>query len=168
MGDDERATVGAARRRTPPHGQRVITPQAIPVEVPDEVTGNYQGDELRDIRARRPTPERVQRLEEKHDALLAKLDEHGERIGRVEVAVAGVGGKMEILPKLVESLQDATKAMQQREHVTLTAKVEVDKAEQIGQIETRTVKWKLLVAAVPLAVAAWEALKAFLHWRGVL
>ncbi len=53
----------------------------IPVELPEEVTGQYQGPELAYYRSKRPTHERVERLEAKADltavtlaAMVAKLD----------------------------------------------------------------------------------------------
>lgn len=42
---------------------------AAPVEIPMEITENYTGDQLKEMRAKRPTDERIGRLEEKHDKL---------------------------------------------------------------------------------------------------
>jgi hypothetical protein len=47
-------------RKTPPKG--------VPVEVDEEVTGKHEGDELAQLRAKRPTHDRIARLEVKSDA----------------------------------------------------------------------------------------------------
>ncbi len=49
--------------------------QATPVYVCEEVTGQYVGEDLDRARARRPTDERMARLEKKNDELLAKIVE---------------------------------------------------------------------------------------------
>ena len=41
----------------------------VPSFVVEECTGKYEGADLQAIRSRRPTPERIRRLEDKHDAL---------------------------------------------------------------------------------------------------
>lgn len=64
---------------TPPRGY-AVSELAVPHEVPDEVTGNYEGDELRSYRGRRPTPERLTRLESFKDDML-------ERFPKVEANV---------------------------------------------------------------------------------
>lgn len=50
----------------------------------EEVTGKHEGDELRELRGRRPTRERLHRLEDKHDALDAKVDGIDSRTSRME------------------------------------------------------------------------------------
>lgn len=52
------------------------TPAAgVPAFVTEEGTGVVEGEALRAIRARRPTPERLQRLEDKHDELATVVTE---------------------------------------------------------------------------------------------
>lgn len=101
----------------------------------DDLTGNYNGEELKELRSKRPTDKRLEKLEEfKDDAL--------ERMGKVEVAVADMGGQMKIIPDLVGAMKDATAAMQQREHVTFSAQVDVGKAAALGEVETKTIRAK--------------------------
>ncbi len=118
----------------PPAHVRAQT--APPVEeIEEEVTGQHSGEELRKMRARRTTGERVDRLEVKHDHSDAKIDAHGERIGKLEVVVADFGGQMKILPDLVDTMKSATNALQRREDVTFTAKVGVHSAQALEEIE---------------------------------
>jgi hypothetical protein len=54
-----------------PQDRDVYTPKhsAAPEFVAEDPTGKYEGEELQRIRSRRPTPERISRLELKHDRL---------------------------------------------------------------------------------------------------
>lgn len=66
------------RKDTPMRGS------AIPHEVEHEGTGVHEGDELRAIRERRPTPERIRRLEKNGDDLRDGFDEFKtEVVGRL-------------------------------------------------------------------------------------
>jgi hypothetical protein len=50
-----------------------------PIFVEEECTGKYDGEDLATHRSRRPTPERISRLEAKHDQLGEKVNEiHGD------------------------------------------------------------------------------------------
>jgi hypothetical protein len=60
------------------------TPRAVPEFVPDEVTGQYEGEDLARMRAKRPTDKRLEKLEEKHDSLDGKVDDIGNRMARME------------------------------------------------------------------------------------
>jgi hypothetical protein len=42
--------------------------RGVPVEVEEELTGKHEGDELAELRAKRPTHDRIARLEVKGDA----------------------------------------------------------------------------------------------------
>jgi hypothetical protein len=84
------------RPRTPrsgvPHkdytGRKTSPGYAIPDFVEPEATGNYEGEELARIRARRPTSERLRRLEEKHDAL-------SETVIDLRVGIGTMSGKLD-------------------------------------------------------------------------
>lgn len=54
------------------------------VEVSGEITGKYDGDELVQMRGKRATEERIERLEAKHDTVDSKVDEIGQRVARME------------------------------------------------------------------------------------
>ena len=89
-------------------------PLGIPAVTCDEVTGNYEGEELARARARRPTPERLARLEEKHDDL-------AETVNELRVGVAKIDGKLDTLPELLSLLkgkQAAQVAANADEHET--------------------------------------------------
>ena len=68
---------------------------AIPAIVDDEITGRHEGAELRSLRARRPTDQRIERLEEKHDDLLVVVTRievsHGEMTGKLDTLVSLAG-----------------------------------------------------------------------------
>lgn len=62
----------------------------IPGPVFDDPTGQCEGEQLRAIRARRPTPERIARLEEKHDSL-------AETVVEIRVGVGEMSGKLDTI-----------------------------------------------------------------------
>lgn len=116
-------------RRADTHPGRV----SLPVDFEEDLTGNYKGDELKELRSKRPTDKRLEKLEGFKDEVI-------ERLGKVEVAVADLGGQMKIVPELIGAMKDATAAMQQREQVTFTAQLDVSKAQALGEIETKTIR----------------------------
>lgn len=96
----ERDLDGLAARRE----RARSAPFGVPVTF-DEVTGNYEGEELAQMRARRPTDMRLRILEQKqdddradHKALVAKVDQ-------IHVDVAGMRGELSVLPKLLDLLE---------------------------------------------------------------
>ena len=72
--------------------------ESVPVECEEDVTGRYEGDELRSMRSRRSSEERISRLEGKHDGLAATVgetridvaqlkvesDEHGKKLDKID------------------------------------------------------------------------------------
>lgn len=117
----------------------------------DDLTGRFERDELsvedlERFRAMRQPEDRLAKLEKKQDeqrkadeAYRAKTD---ERLGKIEVAVADIGGQMKVIPDLVSAMKDATSALREREHITLTSRVEVDTAKKIADVEVDTAKKK--------------------------
>jgi hypothetical protein len=105
---------------------------AVQTFASDEVTGQHTGEELRVARSHRPTGERLERLEDKHDGLVGSVT-------RIEVSVAEMRGELKILPDLVDALKGAASASSQRETITVTTKAEVSKAGALDSIEAR--KW---------------------------
>jgi hypothetical protein len=65
-------------RKTPPRSF------AVPEPIEDEVTGKCEGDDLARLRGKRPTDERVSRLETKHDKLDDKVDAIDSKMSRME------------------------------------------------------------------------------------
>lgn len=67
---------------------RIPKERAAPsVEISDEVTGKHDGDELRELRRKRPTDERIERLEDKHDSLVRVVGDFradmGSKVGEM-------------------------------------------------------------------------------------
>ena len=140
----------------------------------DEVTGQHDGDELRTLRAKRSTGERLERLEVKHDELVKKVDDHRDAadrrhdslvktVGEMRGTLGEMSGKLEVLPELVGIVRDVAKQSSQREHITLTAQVDVDKARALDQIDARKMSRgnlaKIIGGAVTLLTSG-----AFVHW----
>jgi hypothetical protein len=151
----QRDTAGLAAR-----SERELRERSpIPFELPEEITGNYEGEELERIRALRPPEDRFHVLETKHDKLdqkVEKLDTKVEaldtKVDRVEVAVAGINGKMDLLPKMFESLQGELASRREDGHVILKQTLDVNTHEAKARIDTQKVakesKWKMGVAVV--------------------
>lgn len=75
MGDDERVAIGA-RHRTPRAGTpqiRHVADLAAPVAVDDEDSAAYDVPERQERRERRPTPNRIRKLEAFKDDVLERL-----------------------------------------------------------------------------------------------
>jgi hypothetical protein len=103
---------------------------------PDEITGVIKDPEaLKAARAKRPTDERIGRLEAKHDDMDDKLDKLAE-------GVANINGKLDVVPRLVDLLSAAT-----------GAKLEIGKADAASKIEAAK-DWRGLVTKVVLGILA--------------
>jgi hypothetical protein len=105
-------------------------PLGIPAFVEEDVTGNFAGPELQAMRARRPTPARLLRLEDKHDKLDTKVDGIAQN-------VAEMRGELRVLPELVSVVRNVADRAAAREHVTFTAQVDVEKERAVAGVR----KW---------------------------
>lgn len=111
-----------------------VAPQvAVPGEVFDEATGSYEGEALAQIRARRPTDERIGRLERKHDQLAGDVSD-------IKATVGEIRGEMKVWPKLIEQLKDTVSKSLERDHVTFKAQVDVDRAAATADVEVAKAK----------------------------
>jgi hypothetical protein len=157
---------------TPPGGHRIIqlpqvvdvAPLAVPHEVEDKVTGVLEGEALKTARGKRDTKERLERVE-------TKQDEDRARLGRMEVTLAGINGQMQVLPQLVTAVQDATRALEQRDQVRERAKTEVETAEKIDDLDARKKRrefWWGVAGKVAGFVLSAAVLGKVLAWAGVL
>ena len=99
MSDAARATIGRVHRGRPVHD--------VPTLVDDDITGQYQGEDLARARARRPTEERIARVE-------TKQDEDRKAIHTIALGLEGIRGELKILPELV----DLIKGQHATEHET--------------------------------------------------
>lgn len=118
-------------KKTPP---AVVKAQlAGPVEfIEEELTGRCEGEELAKKRANRPTGQRVAHLETRVDGVVETIAEWrvevSTEIGKVVAAVGSLAGEVKGLATVVGDSR-------QREHVTFTAKVDVDKNNQLSDID---------------------------------
>jgi chromosome segregation ATPase len=120
--------------------------------VDEEITGQYEGEELELRRALRPPEDRIDRLEKKHDELKQEVREkHDElkkdvsevrtdirglstQVGDVRADVAGATGKLDGQDKVLVEMLSLVKKTADRDHVTFTAKVEVDKERELAEV----------------------------------
>lgn len=142
---DERDAEGFAARR-----ER----DGIVKEFPDEeITGRYEGEELDERRSQRTDVERIGRLEKKHDELKRDVEKKHDELKRdvaevrgdvkavsgqvsdLRAGVSGAVGKLEGQEKVLSEMLSIVKKSADREHVTFTAKVEVDKAQELAKVE---------------------------------
>lgn len=123
-------------------------------EFPDEeITGQYEGEELELRRARRLPDDRIGRLEKKHDELKQDVREkHDElkqdvsdvrsdvkglsvQVSDVRENVASANGKLEGQEQVLGEMLSIVKKTAERDHVTFTAKLEVDKERELAKVE---------------------------------
>lgn len=144
--------------------RRADTHKPVPMFHPphpdDEYTdkhdrGEISDDELYAGRSKRPTDKRLDKLESFKDQMLAIKDDFVDRLGKVEVAVADMGGQFKIIPDLIDTMKNATIAMQQQQHVTFTAQVDVEKAQALGAVKVKEIKAGTEAAA---SKAKWAAI----------
>ena len=146
---DERDAEGFAARRE--------RDGAVKEFAGEEITGRYEGEELSERRAERPPDERFGRLEKKHDELKQDVEKkHDElkkdvsdvrsdvkglssQVSDMRSAVSGAVGKLDGQEKLLtETLSIVKKTHEReadREHVTFTATVDVDRAKELARVE---------------------------------
>jgi hypothetical protein len=123
----------------------------------DEVTGNYNGEELERRRAARPTDERLQRLETKHDELKRDVekrhDELKKDVGDVRLDMRGLSGQVsdtrsevsravgklegqeKVLGEMLDIVRKTHSDTVDRNHVKFTATVDVDRAKEMATVE---------------------------------
>lgn len=124
----------------------------------DDLTGQYEGEELERARAKRPTDERLTRLERKSDMTSEQLAEHamllaeqagaiGEanrELGNVKGAIGDMGAKMDLWPKLVDQItktnQETLTELRSQAHYKFTATVDVGKEGALSDIKVRETK----------------------------
>lgn len=150
--DDKRAEVGRHHRTTPARG--------IPEDFERPITGVLEGEELASAREERPYKQRMAHLEVRLDDFQGKVD---ARLNSIEVGQARIEGQLSVLPELISVVRESAKA----NSVTLTARVDVDRAEALDKVDARKDKRKLWLAIVGL-LSAGAGLGKLLHELGVL
>jgi hypothetical protein len=122
--------------------------QVTPIELPtDDITAQYEAmpedqrhpEALHAARARRPTPQRFRKLEDKTDEIGKQLVQTrldmAKEVGAIKGEVAGIKGELAVLPELVSLVKTSLENTQHRETVTFTAQVDVDTAKKTAEIE---------------------------------
>ncbi len=161
----------------------------VPEFTSEEITGRYEGEALAEQRDRRPTPDRIKRLEKKHDELKDDLkDVRGDvkelsgHVSDLREDVAGAVGKLDgqdhVLSEMLSIVKKSAIDRADRDHVTFTAKVEVDKERELAKVEVdkeqqldtfhaRRARRRMIVKAVGIA-ASGAGFIELLHRFGVL
>jgi hypothetical protein len=126
------------------------------VDFEEEISGVYQGEELRALRARRPTAKRLERLEEKHDSLV-------ETVTRVEVSLAKSHG--ELSGKLDTLVELAGKSAVERERRAAAEAQERERKDH-AEAKERERKRKHIVPIIKALGVAIALIAAALIGRG--
>ena len=166
----------------------------------DEITGRYEGEELEERRAARAPDERFGRLENKHDELKKDVEKKHDELKKdvsevrsdvkvlsgqvsdmrsdVSGAVGKIDGQEKVLTEMLSIVKKTAEHGADRQHVTFTAmvdvdrakelaKVEVDKEEKLDTIDAKKTKRELILKGVGLTVSG-GGLVELLHRLGVL
>lgn len=135
---DERDAEGLAARRE--RELAVTVPRSE--FVTEEYTDKHEGVELDELRETRQPIDRIRRLERKSDETKADLKdvrsdvkELSGHVSDLREDVAGAIGKIEGQAPVLSELLSIVKKSADRDHVTFTAKVEVDKANELAKTE---------------------------------
>ncbi len=91
----------------------------------DDLTGTYDGEELARARAKRPTDERIARVEKKQDEDRADHKALAVVVTDMQIDVAGMRGELKVLPELVALIkgQHATEHETKRQGMAGRTKV---------------------------------------------
>ena len=166
----------------------------------EEITGHYEGEELNVRRAARPPDERFGRLENKHDDLKRDVEKKHDDLKKdvsdvrsdvkvlsgqvsnmrsdVSGAVGKIDGQEKVLTEMLSIVKKTADHAADRQHVTFTAmvdvdrakelaKVEVDKEEKLDTIDAKKKRREVIVKGVGL-FASGGGLIELLHRLGVL
>jgi seryl-tRNA synthetase len=129
----------------------------VPEFLQDDITGKYEGEELEAQRERRPVTDRINRLEKKHDDLRvdlkdvrvdfksdlkdvrADVKELSDHVSNLRSDVSGAVGKLDgqqgVLTELLSIVKNTAEHANDRDHITFTAKVDVDKAQELAKVD---------------------------------
>lgn len=123
----------------------------------EEITGRYEGEELEERRRARGPDERFGRLEKKHDELRHDVEKKHDELKKdvsdvrsdvkglsgqvndmrsdVSGAVGKIDGQETLLTEMLSLVKKSAEKSIERDHVTFTATVEVDKAQELAKLE---------------------------------
>ena len=175
--------------------------EAVVKEFPsEEVTGRYEGEELEEHRRARAPDERFGRLEKKHDELKHDVEKQHDELKKdvsdvrsdvkelsnhvsdmredVSGAVGKIDGQEKVLVEMLSIVKKTADHAADRQHVTFTAQVDVDRAtelakvevnkeQQLDTIDAKKTRRAMILKGVGLA-ASGGGLIELLHRLGVL
>jgi hypothetical protein len=140
----------------------------------EDITGNYEGEELARMRATKRSPdERFELLDRHRDETKVelqgiKLDVSNLRgdISTLKGTVGEIKGQMEVWPRIHDQLDTLLK----RDHVKLEAKIDIERQKTAAEIEERRADraarrklWGEIIAKIMLGVAAiWAVIATIL------
>lgn len=123
----------------------------IPHEVGEEITGQYQGEELAIARTRRPTDQRIARLEVKHDELVKSIsdlkDHVGTSIADLRGQVGELTGQLKELPNSLDLIEKMVERMTKREDTAFHAQIDIGTAKAQDEIDSRRI-WRRAFAKI--------------------
>jgi hypothetical protein len=95
------------------HRKPKTNPHGVPSFVKEDLTGNFEGEDLQRERRKRDTGERLDRLEDKHDKLSDAVTRIATKVGDVAEAHAELAGEIRgFVSTLKEEREDARKSKQ--------------------------------------------------------
>ncbi len=145
--DDNRANVGAAFRKS----------GAVPVYVePDTTEQCDTPEQVRQMRGRRSTEQRVTKLEDKFDVLTGTVTE-------TQVAVGGLVKETAGQTKLIEEIQRGVTRIADRDDVKYQSNLTINEAQQIDSLDARKAR-RWLLAKGAGAVLGGGTLLELVHW----
>lgn len=115
---------------------------AVPVAIDDEITGKYDGPDLVEHRARRPTARRLAILESKHDELAAD-------VSTIRADTAATRGTVDALFKMTAAAESAREAREKAENERRVA----DMTFAAGVADAKRKSIPALVKAIGVAIA---------------
>lgn len=132
---------------------------AVPGEIApyesEDLTGQYEGEELERLRReRRNTDQRIGHLENKVEMTVAALGDFKQEITGTVAHMSGV------MDGLVGEIRRALDTMTERDHVRFTTTVDVDATKQKAAIESQAETEAAKAIAIAKAEAAIEVAKA--------
>lgn len=143
---------------------------AAPDFVAEECTDRLEGDELHEARvdrAKRDPAGRIAKLEAEQHETRKAIGQTRDDVANLRVSVAEIRGDQKAANTSLSAIEKSLERVAQREHITFTAKVDVDKAQQLDAIDARKVRRQLVLKVVGVVLGGWLALDKFLHWLGV-
>jgi hypothetical protein len=158
----DRDLAGIAARREREALARA-TPEFVPAD--EDLTGNYKGEALRQLRSQRDPEERIGHLEERVDGVIATIAEWRAEVSKANGDVTGALG---VLTGEVRGLRTVVETSAKREHITFKAQVDVEtetaKENVKDGLDAKKARraWitqglKLIASALAIAGAAFAA-----------